>query len=971
MPLPVIAEVDLLIVGGNSAAVAAALSAAESGQSVMIAASRPYLGEDHAAFLRYDPPAVVPAFGPGRRLAERLFGAGTPTPNHLKGTLELEAVHAGVQLLYGTHPAGVLVDADDRIAGVCLAGRAGRQAVVAGAVIDATWCGDVARQAGCSFRRTGERQVEAIWMTAGGEPPDGGDAAGAFTFTREDGRETRVALWRHHLTGTVDIRVPGTLAELEVAARRRCFHRDQLFSSDALFFLPPERLEAGATHRGPVTAETFPLAALQAAPGLAMLSPSADLDDEAVASLIETSAFLEIGDRLGRALAVEKRRDLDSTTLRVRCAGAQSVDGVALPSRDRRGLPTRAGAPTIPGGHDLPRLGSWDVVVIGGGTAGAAAGIAAARAGRRVLVVEALAALGGLGTQGQIARYFCGYQAGFTAEVDAGVTALGGATEQRAWRVECKQAWWLEALTEAGGEVWFGSCACGARVRGGCVDGVVVAGPHGFGLVEATNVIDATGAADVAAAAGAEVCEVGAEAGAVQGTGLSPRLPGHDYNNSDHTFSDDGDPVDATRTFVTTRQKFREGFDIAQIIATRERRRVVADLMVQPEDIFAGRTWPDALSSAKSSFDTHGFTIHPLFSVLPPDHEPRQTAVPLRALLPRGLEGILVTGLGIGAHRDAMPVLRMQPCVQNQGYAAGLVAAAAAARDGRIRSLDLAPIQGKLQELGILDPNDVGPDTFPVSDAALETALSGLAEPSARDLAMVFAHPDRARPWLEAALAGTTGSAALRNTAIVFGLLGGATAAPVLRAAPSESGWDRGWNSRGMDQFGASRSPVDTLLHAAAGCGDASLFEPVLAKLEALCDWPMLAAGTELSHVQAVGAACAALAPHDRRGEFAPLLCRALTFHRVAGNHVCDWDAAFSNLPRAPNDNVARNRALRELTLAAALVACGDHEGHGRLVLERYADDWRGPLARYARRIQAHTLESAVIAPPGRSPAQD
>ena len=127
----------------------------------------------------------------------------------------------------------------------------------------------------------------------------------------------------------------------------------------------------------------------------------------------------------------------------------------------------------------------------------------------------------------------------------------------------------------------------------------------------------------------------------MQGTGLSPRLPGHDYNNSDHTFSDDSDPVDATRTFVTTRRKFREGFDIAQIIATRERRRVVADTMVQPEDIYAGRTWPDALSSARSNFDTHGFTVHPLFTVLPPDHEPRQTGVPLRALLPRGLEGIL------------------------------------------------------------------------------------------------------------------------------------------------------------------------------------------------------------------------------------------------------------------------------------------------------------------------------------------
>ena len=44
-------------------------------------------------------------------------------------------------------------------------------------------------------------------------------------------------------------------------------------------------------------------------------------------------------------------------------------------------------------------------------------------------------------------------------------------------------------------------------------------------------------------------------------------------------------------------------------------------------------------------------------------------SVPYRALLPAGLDGILVTGLGASAHRDAMPVIRMQPDIQNGGYA--------------------------------------------------------------------------------------------------------------------------------------------------------------------------------------------------------------------------------------------------------------------------------------------------------------
>ena len=45
---------------------------------------------------------------------------------------------------------------------------------------------------------------------------------------------------------------------------------------------------------------------------------------------------------------------------------------------------------------------SWDVIVVGGGTAGAIAGIAASRAGAKTLVIEALGSLGGSGTNAQV-----------------------------------------------------------------------------------------------------------------------------------------------------------------------------------------------------------------------------------------------------------------------------------------------------------------------------------------------------------------------------------------------------------------------------------------------------------------------------------------------------------------------------------------------------------------------------------------
>ena len=47
--LPVLACVDLAIAGGTTAAVAAAVAAAEQGARVLVAAPFPYLGEDLCA----------------------------------------------------------------------------------------------------------------------------------------------------------------------------------------------------------------------------------------------------------------------------------------------------------------------------------------------------------------------------------------------------------------------------------------------------------------------------------------------------------------------------------------------------------------------------------------------------------------------------------------------------------------------------------------------------------------------------------------------------------------------------------------------------------------------------------------------------------------------------------------------------------------------------------------------------------
>ena len=53
-------------------------------------------------------------------------------------------------------------------------------------------------------------------------------------------------------------------------------------------------------------------------------------------------------------------------------------------------------------GHKIPVMDFYDVVVIGGGVAGTAAGMAAAKRGMKTVILETFTALGGLTTLGLV-----------------------------------------------------------------------------------------------------------------------------------------------------------------------------------------------------------------------------------------------------------------------------------------------------------------------------------------------------------------------------------------------------------------------------------------------------------------------------------------------------------------------------------------------------------------------------------------
>jgi len=182
--------------------------------------------------------------------------------------------------------------------------------------------------------------------------------------------------------------------------------------------------------------------------------------------------------------------------------------------------------------------------------------------------VEVLHGLGGVGTLGAISKYYHGYRGGFTREIDAGAG--------RTWAIPRKMEWYRTALRKAGADIWFGCLGCGAFASAGRVAGVVVATPHGRGVVLAKVVIDATGNADIAAAAGAACRYTDASDIALQGAGLPPLKLGAGYTNTDFTIVDETDVADMTHVFVYSKARFGRAFDQGQLLDTRERRRIVS-----------------------------------------------------------------------------------------------------------------------------------------------------------------------------------------------------------------------------------------------------------------------------------------------------------------------------------------------------------------------------------------------------------
>ena len=261
---PVRHVADVLVVGGGTAGVAAAVAAARAGADVLLVERTNSLGglatggliillltlddgRGHAVVgglcqeiterlaargaAYFPPPADWGRADESLVERDRSFGLVWGHPPHRvrysvafdPEAMRLELLHmleeSGARLLLHAQAAEPLVE-DGRVAAVAFQSKAGRFAVRASAVIDATGDGDLFAAAGCAF--ASEQVLPWLWFTVGGVEDAPAAAARGLGF-RTPGPGRLLMPWgaTEKISRRIDATLPEDLSHAEVECRKR------------------------------------------------------------------------------------------------------------------------------------------------------------------------------------------------------------------------------------------------------------------------------------------------------------------------------------------------------------------------------------------------------------------------------------------------------------------------------------------------------------------------------------------------------------------------------------------------------------------------------------------------------------------------------------------------------------------------------------------------------------------------------
>ena len=756
--LPVLDTCDVLVVDCSLSGMAAAVQLANRGLAVAIVEPRTYPAREMAAkgrtwIERADadghvlPEPLATAFAASK--GDERSGAWPLHQDRFKLALEDSLRAVGVRLWYASLPVGVLQSPEGAAAGVVVGNKSGRQAIRCGWVLDTSETALVARLYDAEFEPASEpsRVVRRIEFTGVGNlesseferevPGKGRLALRVFPGPGGDGH-VNIEYATIHMAG-VDDAVSATARDLE--ARRvgvalvESLKAGHPAFGDAIWAGSSHEVEGafttrladrqvsetGAAVRLPATvvskAATLDAACfLIGVPGVVCLNDAAHLPDDVACALRHPVAASQIGAAVadlvtGRASLMEPMVSTETPV------AGDGIDVKEQPVPQRGVDYATVRVPTAP----LPELDAVDTVIVGGGTSGGIASIAVGAARMSTILVDMNPGLGGTGTYGGIHAYWFGHRGGFSGQVTGMVDDMHvrtGHPAQRGdipqWNIECKIHALHEGVMDAGVVPVLNAMFIGTVVEGNNVRGAAVATRYGPLCILGSITIDCTGDGDVAAFAGAPyVLGAGRDHSMMYSYMAQVIRPGRPRNVKTRSV-DVTNVEDYTRGIMAERRSANAGdVDHGIYLAPRESRHIQADITLTLTDQLVRRAFEDVVAVMFSNNDIKGQSTSDwiLMGLQSPHLE---IEIPWRALLPVGLENIIVSGKAFSATHDALAAPRMQPDMENLGGVAALAAALCIQRGETPRQLPVRLLQERLVDADVLPERILTRDLEPL-----------------------------------------------------------------------------------------------------------------------------------------------------------------------------------------------------------------------------------------------------------------